>query len=110
VADKYAEQGFAVLGILHDGADLSTLERSERAVQNGKKLMDAAGADYTVIVPDINLYSGILAAITAFPTSFYVDSEGRILDKSFVIGSLDEEGWQTVTEDMLVRIQEAEDE
>lgn len=110
VADKYAEQGFAVLGILHDGADYSTFERSEKAVQNGKKLMENAEAAYTVIVPDINLYRGILSAVTAFPTSFYVDSEGRILDKSFVIGSLDEAGWQEVTEDMLGRIKEAEDE
>ena len=104
VADEFADEGFAVLGILHDGASSKDYTADEKAIENAQLLMEDAGASYTVIIPDEMLFKGILAAVTAFPTSFFVDSEGKILDKSVVIGALDEEGWMQVVQDMLDQV------
>ena len=104
-AEQYAERGFAVLGVLQDGVGGRELDVDTKATENAVKLLDNAGAKYTVIIPDMNWMTGILSVITAFPTSFFVDNEGKILERSFVIGSLDEEGWEIIIEEMLERVE-----
>lgn len=108
MAEKYADQGFAVLGLLQDGVSGKNLVPDEKAMKNAEKLLIAAGAEYTVIIPDNVINNNLLHAITGFPTSFFVDGEGKVIAKSFILGALDEQQWSEVIEKMLEGIADEE--
>ena len=67
---ELAEDGCGIVGLLGDGTD-------ESIVAAGKDMLDEAGCDYVNLLPydgwedDFNMSMG-------WPTSFFVDSEGRI--------------------------------
>jgi len=90
VDDEY--KNVAVVGILFDGVNPTTLARDEETIKIGAELMSEKGASYTVVVPDEYLFTTYCANVMYFPTSFFVDSEGNIVG-SEIIGANDFESW-----------------
>ena len=70
----------AVVGLLHDGDDPD-------AVETAKEIMKEAGVTYTVILVPENFDD--LVEITAFPTTFFVDSTGKIVGSPVVGAQVD---------------------
>ena len=90
LADEYSPEDFQIVGIISD-----VLEGDEDALQTALSLIDETGADtYTHLLLNESLYTAMLTDVTAVPTTFFVDSEGRILDT--VLGSKDKDTWKEI--------------
>lgn len=90
LADEYSPKDFQIVGIISD-----VLEGDEDALQTALSLIDETGADtYTHLLLNESLYTAMLTDVTAVPTTFFVDSEGRILDT--VLGSKDKDTWKEI--------------
>ena len=69
------EKNCGVIGILYDAGDGTGLE-------DGIAHMEAAGVNYPVLIPDADIYTAF--PIYAFPTTYFVDSNGEIVGESIV--------------------------
>ena len=77
ISSRLAEKNCGVIGLLYDGNEAS-------ALATGKGIMAEAGVTYPVILPPENVDE--LFPLEAFPTTYFVDSEGTILSEP-VIGA-----------------------
>ena len=69
------------------------MEGDEDTLQTALSLISETGADtYTHLLLNESLYTAMLTDVTAVPTTFFVDSEGRILDT--VLGSKEKDAWK----------------
>lgn len=96
-----ADRGFAVLGLYYTfGAELTEKERGEIA-----DVLSNAGAGYTQFLASGDMMkTDELKVMAAFPATWFVDGEGNIVDK--VEGSNDYEGWKSVIETMLEKVED----
>jgi len=90
IEDEY--KNVAVVGILFDGVNSSTLARDEITIEYAVELMEDKGVSYTVVVPDEHLFNTFCADLMYFPTSYFVDSEGNIVGEQ-IIGANSFESW-----------------
>lgn len=97
---EYEGKGVGIMGLYHNfNKDISD---DDKAAMN--ELFEKAGAEYTHIVPSADMYaSDELENIQVFPTTYFVDSEGNIVDR--VDGSNDYEGWKSTIEEMLKKVE-----
>lgn len=91
LAKEYDGKGVQILGIVSDAYD-GDLKVSASVVADAKEIVSSTKASYTHIIPDLELYRQLLSNIAAFPTTFFVDSEGNYVGKA-VVGALDKDGW-----------------
>lgn len=92
---EYAPEDFQLIGIISDvqaGADQEALEEAEQ-------LIEQTGADYPHLLLNESLYYGLLADVMAVPTTFFLDSEGNILDT--VVGAMDKRAWEEKINELL---------
>ena len=67
---ELADKNCAVVGILLDDTDEATLA-------DAKDILENAGADFTVVIAPENFND--IISVQAFPTSYFIDSEGKII-------------------------------
>lgn len=77
-SQAYAEKNVQLIGVLQDSIT-NTMERDETIIANAKKLMETAGADYTVLLPDETFYNEILSQVQYFPTTLFIDEKGQLV-------------------------------
>ena len=88
LAAEYSPEDFQIIGIISD-----VMEGDEDTLQTALSLISETGADtYTHLLLNESLYTAMLTDVTAVPTTFFVDSEGRILDT--VLGSKEKNAWE----------------
>lgn len=88
LAEEYDSEQFQIIGIISDvqeGADQETMDLAAT-------LIDETGADYRHLLLNKSLYYALLTDVTAVPTTFFVDENGKILDT--VVGSMDKSAWE----------------
>lgn len=88
ISARLAGQNCGVVGLLYDGDDAA-------ALADAKQTMKDAGVTYPVILPPEKV--DVLFPLEAFPTTYFVDSEGCILTEP-VIGALVNQYESTVNE------------
>lgn len=87
LASEYSSEDFQIIGIVSD-----VLEGDEAALDTALSLIEETGADYTHLLLNESLYTSMLTGVTAVPTTFFVDSDGQILDT--VIGAMEKDAWK----------------
>ena len=75
LSETYAEKGCAIVGILYDGTD-------DALIETGRTLMEQAGAGYPVLQPWDGMETQI--PVQAFPTTFFVSSDGQIVGETIL--------------------------
>lgn len=87
VYSELKDQGIGVVGIVADGND---------AKDTAKELIELDSLTYKIIIPDSNLEKKLISTLRGFPTSYVVDSEGKILGMK--LGGMNEEGFKAFIE------------
>lgn len=97
---EYEGNGVAIKGMYYNfGSEIS--EEDKAAID---EILTNAGAEYTQIVPSQAMYeTEEMMDVQVFPTTYFVDSEGTILDK--IEGSDDYDGWKNKIETALEKVQ-----
>ena len=72
---ELADKNCAIVGILSDETDEATLA-------DAKEILENAGADFTVVIAPENL--GDIVPFQAYPTSYFIDSQGRVIGDPIV--------------------------
>lgn len=87
VYSELKDQGIGVVGIVADGND---------AKDTAKELIELDSLKYKMIIPDSNLEKKLISTLRGFPTSYVVDSEGKILGMK--LGGMNAEGFKAFIE------------
>lgn len=74
-------------------------DKVEKAIEVAKSLIERTGADYTHLLLNASLFNALLTDVTAVPTTFFVDEEGRVLGE--VVGARDKESWKKMIDALL---------
>ena len=90
ISERLKEKNCGVIGLLYDGDEAEALETA-------KKLMTDNGVSYPVILPPENVDS--LFPLEAFPTTYFVDSEGKIVSEPIVGAYVDQ--YETTVDTLL---------
>lgn len=94
-------RGVEVVGIVIDlidpyGRILAQQQKDAYAI------IEATGADYTHIVPDREMLTGLLRNIQAVPATFFVDKNGKIIGKMY-LGARSQNDWQKIIDGLLTK-------
>lgn len=84
VAKEYADKDVGFLGIV---SDIYESEPDEAFLSIAKDILEDAGVGYTNVMASDTIIQSILSAISAVPTTFFTDSEGRIIG-NLVVGAM----------------------
>jgi len=100
LSEGYDPSEFRLIGVCADiekngEADPGQLEKAGQIIGD-------AGVTYTNIVPDRGMMDFFDSTIAGFPTTFFVDSEGRIIDTK--AGANDYEGWKAEVDGLLQKM------
>lgn len=104
ISEKYKNVG--VVGLLADGVNTETFAEDEAAIEAAKELMAEKGVDYTIVVPDKDIFNKYIANIMYFPTSYFVDNQGNIIGGE-IIGANDEAAWSLYADAALAAAEQA---
>ncbi len=91
--EELNEQGVGVLGIIGDTPD----EDNEVAA---KKIIETKGVTFINVIPDETIKNSLIESIAGYPTSLFVDSEGKIIGK-IITGSRTKEEYQEIIVELL---------
>lgn len=103
LSHEMADSGVQIIGVLYDALDDIARKLDPDAVQAGKEICEATGADYAMLIPDEALDAGLLNGIQGFPTTFFVDARGNTVG-DVVVGSRDKDAWQAILEERLALV------
>ncbi len=90
LSQQIREKGGAVIGILWDADDPG-------ALADGRAVLETAGVTFPILKPTAEIFAAF--PITAYPTTYFIDSEGKIVG-SPIIGA-DVDGYRRVMEEYL---------
>jgi thiol-disulfide isomerase/thioredoxin len=102
LAEEYADKGVQIVGIVIDVLD-EDHNYVDSQVELARKIVEETGADYRHLLPSEDLIEAKLQEVMVVPMTFFVDSEGNLLNGSFP-GAMDKEGWTEIFEKMLARV------
>lgn len=97
----FADKDVEVIGVLQDGVSELGV-RSDKSIASAQKLLLEAGADYRVILPDTVIMETFIAQMQYFPTTFFLDGEGNVVET--VIGARDAAEWEEMINGALEKV------
>lgn len=95
LAGEYDSGDFRLIGIISDvveGAD-------QKDMDYAAELIEQTGADYTHLLLNQSLYSGLLSDVSAVPTTFFIDENGIVLGG--VVGAREKAVWKEIIDGLL---------
>lgn len=102
LSKEYSGKGLAVVGILGDSVkSYDNPVRDDGAVSAGLKIMQQSGVQYTVLQPD-SVLCKTLAGLEGYPTTFFIDGNGKVVDK--VVGANSYDGWKSTIDQLLEKV------
>ena len=92
-------KGVEVVGIVIDILDRKG-NVDPRVKSSGEAIISQTGANYTHIIPNMTMITGLLRNIQAVPTTIFVDSNGRQIGEPY-LGSRSQKDWQKIIDEIL---------
>lgn len=99
LAAAYDSAEFQVMGIISDVAEGAT----EAELENARNLIAQTGAAYPHLLLNESLYSNLVGAVDAVPTTFFVNSEGELL--GYVVGARAKADWEEIINELLAELE-----
>ena len=94
----YDKSEVELLGVVSDSVDYFG-EEDSNAVALAQEIAEETKADYTHIVPSMEVLE-FLYDVTAVPTTFFLDSEGRVIGEA-VVGAREKDAWKEIIDNLL---------
>lgn len=94
LANEYDSADFQIIGVVNDIS-----EKDSRYIKYVKELVTATKADYIHLPSNQSLNDAFLKDVIVVPTTFFLNSEGEIIDT--VYGSLSKKAWSDKIESLL---------
>lgn len=104
IAKEYSEKGVQIVGIVVDATDNSG-KIVDSQVELAKELAEKTGAEYTHLLPSVDLIKARLARVSAIPHTLFVDKDGFLVGKA-VTGSQSKQEWQKIIDKYLEDVNE----
>lgn len=95
LVQEYDTSDFQLIGIVSDVVE----GQDEDALAYAADLAAETGADYPHLLLNESLYSGLLAEVSAVPTTFFLNEKGEVLD--VVVGAMDKSHWKEKIDGLL---------
>ena len=95
---EYDKSEVQFLGIVSDAVDYFG-EEDSNAVALAQEIAEETKAAYTHIVPSMEVLE-FLYDVTAVPTTFFLDSEGRVIGEA-VVGAREKDAWKEIIDNLL---------
>ena len=95
LAGEYDASEFQVIGIISDVQEGAAQE----ALDTAAELIEMTSANYEHLLLNESLYYALLTDVSAVPTTFFIDGDGKVLD--VVIGAKDKDGWKEMIDEFL---------
>ena len=95
---EYDKSQVQLLGVVSDSVDYFG-EEDSNAVALAQEIAEETKADYTHIVPSMEVLE-FLYDVTAVPTTFFLDSEGRVIGEA-VVGAREKDAWKEIIDNLL---------
>ncbi|MCL1981786.1 MAG: TlpA family protein disulfide reductase [Clostridiales bacterium] len=99
VYEKYRDKEVNVIGVLIDAQKSDGAPDPDKIVL-AREIMDNCGADFNSILVSENIMYSVMKDITAIPTSFFVDSEGKMVGKMH-LGGRSLSDWSSAIDEIL---------
>ena len=97
LADKYRDQGFEIVGMTCDILQ-SDGTYSKALIQDARDIIDDTGVTYPVMIATLDMLK--YAQLTVFPTTIFVDENGKLLADP-IYGSNSEAQWEKLIKEAL---------
>ena len=91
LSQEYAEKNVQFIGLVGDAFD-SQGNIDAAIVEEAKSIVAQTGADYLHLLPMNELLYNVMSQISAYPTTVFVDSEGKQVDYAY-LGAADTATW-----------------
>ena len=91
-----------IIGICADLIDKNG-DISPELTAEAKEILDMSGATFLQLYPDEKTRDFIRANVSGFPTNFFVDSSGAIID--YRAGSRNRDGWHEMINEFLEKVE-----
>ena len=98
LSKKYPAEEFKLVGVCADVYDRNGNLKPDQ-LKKAQMLMEDAGTSFTNIIPTKDMINFFKGVIPGFPTTFFVDRNGRILE--YTAGSNDYDGWVEKVDEIL---------
>lgn len=95
IATSYDAADFQIYGIISD----VTVESEDDVIQEAKDLIVQTQAAYPHLLLNESLYTNLVGATSAVPTTFFVNQKGEVL--GYVVGAQSKEAWEELINDLL---------
>lgn len=95
----YKKEDFQVIGIVIDVLDQNGILISKK-INEAKTIVNSTGADYIHVIPNLNLMITALNNVQAIPATFFVDSNGKIIDQ-MILGAKSFKQWNSIVDSYL---------
>jgi len=100
---KMKDKNVGVVGVVLDVLNEKG-EIVEKDLERAQLLVKKTGVSYPILLPDSTYFNGRLTSIEAFPESFFVDKNGKIVGETYS-GSGSLEDWLEVVENELANLE-----
>lgn len=101
IAASYDKAEFQMLGIISDVME----DAGEGKIEEAKDLIEQTGAAYPHVLANQSLYNSLLGAVSAVPTTFFVNQKGEML--GYVVGGQPKEAWENIIRDLLEEMEDS---
>lgn len=95
IATSYDKADFQMIGIISDVAE----DADDEMVEEAKSLIEQTQANYPHLLLSESLYTNLVSATSAVPTTFFVNQKGEVL--GYVVGAGSKENWEEIINELL---------
>lgn len=98
-----ADTDAQIISICCDTSDTRG-EVDQELLELAGRIVEKTGVTFPTLVPDKTLQDSVIKGLMAYPTTFFVDSEGNVVGEP-VQGSNDKDGWMQAIQERLAEVQ-----